>query len=107
MLRQIFDDDARLWDGARLCLVAQYREFADRPDFLERCARGLIHEIDDVRLERRVVLVEGDQHFLAERRKRMEAERKRHAAGFPLRANKNLEAAKDHALGVERYRLRF
>ena len=49
--------------GAVPRLVAQHRELADRPDLLEGRAASRVAEIDDLRLERRVVLVERDQPF--------------------------------------------
>jgi hypothetical protein len=76
----MLDDDARFRDGQAAALVAQHRELADRPDFQERRARGLVAEVDDARLERGVVLVERNQDLLAEARQRVEVERKGHGA---------------------------
>lgn len=47
-------------------VVAQHRELGERPDLLERGASLRVPEIDDVRLEGYVVLVQRDQHLLAE-----------------------------------------
>jgi len=51
-----------------LGIVAQYRKLADRPQLQQHRALGLVAEIDRVRHERRIVLVQGDQHLPAERR---------------------------------------
>ena len=51
--------------------------------FLKAAARRLVARSTMMRLERRVVFVEGDEHLLAEGRQRMEMERERHDA-FPL-----------------------
>ena len=56
----------------------QHRKLADRPQFQQRGALGLIAEIDEVRRERRVVLVQGDQRLPAERRQRVKMQRQRH-----------------------------
>ncbi len=58
-------------------LVAQHRELADRPDLREVRARRFVGEVDDVRLEGRVVLVEGDEDLLTEGREGMEVELER------------------------------
>ena len=62
--------------------VAQHRELADRPHGQERRPRRLVAKIDDAALERRVVLVEGDERLLAERGQRMEVEPERHAGCY-------------------------
>jgi hypothetical protein len=75
MLRQILDDDARFRHGPIPRLVAQHGDLADRPELLVRRIGLLVEEVDDMRLELRVVLIEGDQRLLAERRKWMEMQR--------------------------------
>src|SRR5262245_9580834 len=63
----------------------QHWELADRPDRLECRRLARIAEIDDVRFERRVVLVERDQDLVAERRQRVEIELQRHHSLLFLR----------------------
>jgi hypothetical protein len=67
VLRQIVDDDGRFRDRAALGIVAQHRKLADRPDLQERRARSRVAEIDNMRHESRVVLVERDERLLAVR----------------------------------------
>ena len=56
----------------------QYRKLADRPQRVERRALFRVAEIDDLRRERRAVLVKRDQHLVAELGERMEVQRQRH-----------------------------
>jgi len=56
---------------AILGLVPQHRKLADRPQLQQARAFGFVAEIDHDRGERRVVLIQGDQHLPAERRQRM------------------------------------
>jgi hypothetical protein len=79
MLLEILDDDARLGHGAVRGLVVQHRDLPHRPELAEFRLRLGVPEIDEDALERGLVLVEGDQRLLAERRERMEMERERHA----------------------------
>ena len=58
--------------------VAQHGHLADRPQLQERRARARVAKVDDDRLERRLVLVERDQHLPAEGRQGMEVQRERH-----------------------------
>ena len=74
---EMFDDDARLRDGA--IAILQHRELTAGPQRLERRRFARIHQIDDVLLERRVVFIKRDQRLMAERRQRMEVKGERHA----------------------------
>ena len=51
---------------------AQHRHLGHGPDRAEGRARRLVAKIDDDRLERDAVLVQGDERLVAEGRKRME-----------------------------------
>src|SRR5262249_18820096 len=64
-------------------LVAQHRELPDRPESPEGRGGRLVAEIDDVRLEPHAVLVERDEHLLAERSERMEVEAEHRLPGVP------------------------
>jgi len=87
VLAQIFDDDARLGDRAIPRVIAQHGKLADGPNLEEVRAGSFIGEVDDVRLERRFVLIERDERLPAERRQRMEIELERHVSPrFRLRA---------------------
>jgi len=81
VLRQILDDDAGFGKRPVSRIVAQHRHLGDGPQLPEGGSRGLVREIDDVRLEGRPVLVKGDEHLLAVRSEGMEKELERHAEG--------------------------
>src|SRR5262249_37492004 len=78
VLREVLDDRARLGNGPLPRLVTQQGNLRHGPQLPEGRARCLVGEVDDVRHEGRVVLVQRDQHLLAERRQRMEVELERH-----------------------------
>jgi len=80
---QIFDDDAGFGNRAVARLVAQNGNLPDRPETQEIGARLLVGEIDEAIFEGRPVLVEGDQHLVAEGGKRMLVKNERHALTFP------------------------
>jgi hypothetical protein len=63
----------------------QHRELADRPETQERGPGLCLAEIDKVRREWRSVLVQGDEHLLAERRKGMEIQSEGHQELASLR----------------------
>src|SRR3954468_1272624 len=77
-LVEILDDDAGLAHAAVARFIAQQRKLSDRPELAEGGALALILQIDQLRRERGVVLVQGNQHLVAERRERVEVERQRH-----------------------------
>src|SRR5829696_360310 len=78
MLVEILDDDARFRHGLVPRIVAQHRKLADPPQLHQRGALGQIAEIDLVRRERNVVLVQGDQRLPAIRGQRVEMQGERH-----------------------------
>jgi hypothetical protein len=78
MLVEIFDDDARFRHGLVPRIVAQHRKLADPPQLHQRGALGGIAEIDQVRRERNVVLVQRNQRLPAIRGQRVEMQGERH-----------------------------
>ena len=78
MLVEIFDDDARLRHRLAARWILQHRKFSDRPQRAKRRALALVLQVDQLRRERRIVLVKRDQHLVAERGKWMEVQRRRH-----------------------------
>lgn len=60
--------------------ILQHRDLAERRQSHQRVALRRIAEVDAARLERRVVLVQRDQHLVAERGERMEVEHERHGS---------------------------
>jgi hypothetical protein len=79
MTREVLDDDGGLGDRAITRVVAENREAAEGPKLGERGAMCGVAEIDELGLERGVVLVKSDEHLLTERGKRMKIEGERHA----------------------------
>ena len=75
---QIFNDDAGFRHGLVPRVVAQHRKFAYSPQLHQRGALGRIAEIDQVRRERDVVLVQRNQRLPAIRGQRVEMQRQRH-----------------------------
>ena len=71
---QIFDDDRRLRQIALAGMVADDREFDDRPYGLKLRSVGIVAEIDDPLFEFDLVFVERDQNLVAERCQRMVVE---------------------------------
>jgi hypothetical protein len=57
---EIFDDDAGLRNGLIARVVAQHWKLADRPQLQQGRALGLVAQIDQIRRERCVVLVQRD-----------------------------------------------
>jgi hypothetical protein len=84
VLGQVLDDDRRLGDGSIRRFVAKHGKLSDGPELLERRALRLVREIDEMRLERGVVFVEGNQDLLTKRRQRVEVERERHGLFSPF-----------------------
>src|SRR5262249_59885645 len=84
VLREVLDDDARLGNGPIAGIVAQHGDLAGGPQLPELRAGCLVTEIDDVRLEGRVVLVQRDEHLLTEGREGMKIEPERHALRVSL-----------------------
>ena len=82
MQGEMLDDQAGLRHELAEPVIAQQREFSERPELQESGALVWIAEIDEMRRERRLVLVERDQHLLAEAREWVEIERQGH--GFAL-----------------------
>jgi hypothetical protein len=89
--------------GPACASATQHRELADRPDFLERRTGRLVGEIDDVRLEGRVVFVEGHEDLLAKGRKRMKIEFERHAQDSLSSSAKRHAFVEHTASAVERH----
>lgn len=81
---QEFDDDGRFRHRAIARLVVEHRHLGHGPDRAEGRARSLVAQIDDDRLERDAVLVQGDERLVAEGRKGMEIELQSHANGLAL-----------------------
>src|SRR5215204_5437590 len=79
---EVLNDDTRFRDGAGAIL--QHRELTAGPQRLERRRVRRVHQIDDVLLKRRVVLIKRDQRLVAERRKRMEMKGESHAFALGL-----------------------
>jgi len=80
VLVEILDDDARFRNRTSSGLVTQHRKLADRPKLQKHRALVRIAEIDELRRERNVVLIQRDQRLPAERRQRMIVERKGHCS---------------------------
>src|ERR1043165_7871807 len=104
MLVEILDDDARLGHDAVARRILQHGELADRPERAQRGALGLVLPVHELARERRAVLVQRDQHLVAERGQRMEVQCERHAVS---RLHDDLEPAVYHPPPVERHRLRL
>ncbi|MNY55119.1 hypothetical protein D3C86_1910670 [compost metagenome] len=66
-LVQIFDDDTRFRHVALAVVVADHREFPNRPEGFELRAVGCAGQVDDAFFEFDTVFVERDQDFVAER----------------------------------------
>lgn len=67
--REVLDDDARLDDGA--AAVDEHGHPLERPERRELRRGLLVAELEQAKLERRVVLVERDENLLTVRRERM------------------------------------
>jgi hypothetical protein len=92
---EIFDDDARLGNDAAACVVDEHGKLHERPELREISARHGVREIDEVRLERRVVFVKRDENLPASGSERMVVERQRHGS--------NLLMGEKRAAGDEGY----
>src|SRR5215211_4409706 len=79
---EVLDNDTRFRDGA--ISVLQHRELAAGPQRLERRRLRRVHQIDDILLKRRIVLIKRDQRLMAERRQRMEMKGESHAFALGL-----------------------
>jgi hypothetical protein len=87
VLLHIFDDDRGLRHDSVCRFIAQHRKFADPPYLAESGCAGFGRDIRQLAAESDVVLVERDQHLLAERRQRVVVELECHELDSSSRNN--------------------